>query len=145
LPPDWAQVRADGTVEAMPGAQGLGQSVRYGYDAARTPIRFAESCDPADRALAAAMAAPLDRGGDTAELDLGGSPMAPGESVVAAAAQAAAVAAAGDRDRAAAELVDADHLAQSVPSYYGAAWAALGRLVLTDDVLGGCPPVPTAP
>jgi len=37
------------------------------------------------------------------------------------------------------------HLAQSVPSYYGAAWAALGRLVLTDDVLGGCPPVPTAP
>jgi endoglucanase len=65
--------------------------------------------------------------------------------VVAAAAQAAAVAAAGDPDRAAEELVDADHLAQSVPNYYGAAWAALGRLVLTDDVLGGCPPVPTAP
>ncbi len=145
LPPDWAQVRADGTVDAMPGAQGLGQSVRYGYDAARIPIRFAESCDPADRALAGAMAAPLDRGGDTAELDLGGSPLASGESVVAAAAQAAAVAAAGDPDRAAEELVDADHLAQSVPSYYGAAWAALGRLVLTDDVLGGCPPVPTAP
>ncbi|WP_100499008.1 glycosyl hydrolase family 8 [Geodermatophilus chilensis] len=144
LPPDWAQVHADGRVEAMPGAMGRGQSVRYGYDATRTPIRFAESCDPADRALAAAVVGPLDRGGDTAELDLGGSPVAPGASVVAATGQAAAVAAAGDTVRAAEELVDADHLAQSVPSYYGAAWAALGRLVLTDDVLGGCPPAPAA-
>jgi len=142
LPPDWAQVRADGTVEAMPGAMGRGQSVRYGYDATRTPIRFAESCDPADRALAAAVVEPLDRGGDSAELDLGGSPVAPGESVVAAAGQAAAVAAAGDAGRAVEELVDADHLAQSAPSYYGAAWAALGRFMLTDDVLGGCPPLP---
>ena len=142
LPPDWAQVHADGTVEAMPGVQGRGQSVRYGYDAARTPIRFAESCDPADRALAAAVVGPLDRGGDGAELDLGGSPVTQGESVVAAAGQAAAVAAAEDTGRAVGELVDADHLAQSSPSYYGAAWAALGRLMLTDDVLGGCPPVP---
>ncbi|NEK58923.1 glycoside hydrolase [Geodermatophilus sabuli] len=144
LPPDWAQVHPDGTVEAMPGAQGRGQSVRYGYDAARTPIRFAESCDPADRALAAAVAGPLDRDGDAAELDLGGSPLGEGESVVAATGQAAAVAAAGDTARAVQELVDADHLAQSFPSYYGAAWAALGRLLLTDDVLGGCPPVPAA-
>ena len=144
LPPDWAQVHADGTVEAMPGAMGQGQSVRYGYDATRTPIRFAESCDPADRALAAAVLAPLDRGGNTAELDLGGSPVAQGESVVAATGQAAAVAAAGDTDRAVEELVDADHLAQTVPSYYGSAWAALGRLMLTDDALGGCPPVPAA-
>ncbi len=142
LPPDWAQVRADGTVEAMPGAMGRGSDVRYGYDAARTPIRFAESCDPADRALAADMLVPLDRGGDAAELDLGGSPVAQGESVVAAAGQAAAVAASGDAARAADELVDADHLAQSDPGYYGAAWAALGRYMLTDDVLGGCPPVP---
>lgn len=144
LPPDWAQVRADGTVQAMPGAQGRGKSVRYGYDATRTPIRFAESCDPADRALAAAMVEPLDRGKDTAELDLGGSPLAEGESVVAATGHAAAVAAAGDTGRAAEELVDADYLAQTAPSYYGSAWAALGRLMLTDDVLGGCPPVPPA-
>jgi endo-1,4-beta-D-glucanase Y len=142
LPPDWAQVHADGTVDAMPGAQGRGQSVRYGYDAARTPIRFAESCDPADRALAAAMVEPLDRGGDVAELDLGGAPMGQGESVVAAVGQAAAVAAAGDGARALEELVDADRLAQTSPGYYGAAWAALGRFLLTDDVLGGCPPMP---
>jgi hypothetical protein len=145
LPPDWAQVHADGTVEAMPGAQGRGVSVRYGYDAARTAIRFAESCDPADRALAAGLAGPLDRGGDAAERDLGGSPLGDGSSVVAANAQAAAVAAAGDTDHAVEELADGDHLAQSAGSYYGAAWAALGRLMLTDGVLGGCPPIPTSP
>ena len=144
LPPDWAQVHADGTVDAMPGPQGRGESVRYGYDATRTPIRFAESCDPADRALAAAMVEPLTRGGDIAELDLGGAPVAEGKSVVAATGQAAAVAAAGNTSRAVEELADADRIAQANPGYYGAAWAALGRLLLTDDVLGGCPPIPAA-
>ena len=144
LPPDWAQVHADGTVEAMPGAVGRGQSVRYGYDAARTPIRFAESCDPADQALAAALVVPLDRGGDAAELDLGGTPLAAGQSVLAATAQAAAVAASGDPARAAAELAGSDAVAGTDTSYYGTAWAALGRLMLTDDALGGCPLVPAA-
>lgn len=144
LPPDWAQVHADGRVEAMPGAQGRGQSVRYGYDAARTALRFAESCDPADRELAAALAGPLDRADDAAELDLGGSPLVEGRSALAASAHAAAVAAAGQADRAVEELVHADHLAQARPTYYGAAWAALGRLMLTGDALGGCPPVPAA-
>ena len=141
LPPDWAQVHADGRVEPMPGVQGRGQSVRYGYDAARTAIRFAESCDPADRALAARMAAPLDRGGDAAELDLGGTPMTDIRSVVAITAHAAAVAAAGDPGRGAAELADADQLQVQDPTYYGGAWAALGRLVLTEDALGGCPSI----
>jgi endoglucanase len=142
LPPDWAQVHADGTVEAMPGPQGRGQSVRYGYDAARTSIRLAESCDPADRSLAAGMAGALDRGQDGAELDLGGTRLGTATSVVTATAQAAAVAAAGDTARAVQQLADGDSLAQSVPSWYGAAWAALGHLLLTDDALGGCPPLP---
>jgi endoglucanase len=145
LPPDWAQVHADGSVDAMPGAQGRGSSVRYGYDAARTPIRYAESCDPADRELAGDMAAPLDRGGDAAELDLGGSPLGQGESVVAATGQAAAVAAAGDPARAFDELDDGNRLAEATPSYYGVAWAALGRMMLTDDALGGCPPILATP
>src|SRR3712207_4882015 len=97
LPPDWAQVHSDGTVEAMPGVQGRGQSVRYGYDATRTPIRFAESCDPTDRALATAVVGPLDRGGDSAELDLGGSPAAPGASVRAPTGHAAGGAPSGAR------------------------------------------------
>lgn len=143
LPPDWAQVRADGTVDAMPGAQGRGNDgVRYSYDATRTPVRLAESCASADRALAAQLVDVLDRSGaDTAALDLGGAALTGDESVVAAVGQAAAVAAEGDLDRARAELVDADHLQQQTPTYYGAAWNALGRLLLTDDALGGCPPV----
>ena len=143
LPPDWAQVRADGTVEAMPGAQGRGNDgVRYSYDATRTPVRLAESCASADRALAAQLVDVLDRSGaDTAALDLGGAALTGEESPVAAVGQAAAVAANGDLDRARAELVDADHLQQQTPTYYGAAWNALGRLLLTDDALGGCPPV----
>ena len=143
LPPDWAQVRADGTVEAMPGAQGRGNDgVRYSYDATRTPVRLAESCASADRALAARLVDVLDRSGaDTAALDLGGAALTGDESAVAAVGQAAAVAAEGDLDRARAELVDADHLQQQTPTYYGAAWNALGRLLLTDDALGGCPPV----
>lgn len=143
LPPDWAQVRADGTVEAMPGAQGRGNDgVRYSYDATRTPVRLAESCASADRALAAQLVDVLDRSGaDTAALDLGGAALTGDESAVAAVGQAAAVAAEGDLDRARAELVDADHLQQQTPTYYGAAWNALGRLLLTDDALGGCPPV----
>lgn len=142
LPPDWAQVHADGRVEAMPGAQGLGQNVRHGYDAARTPVRFAESCAADDRALAARTAEALDRGAGAAELDLGGAPLGEGRSVVAETGRAAALASAGDADRAVGALAAGDELARSAPGYYGLAWAALGRLMLTTDVLGGCPPLP---
>lgn len=143
LPPDWAQVRADGRVEAMPGAQGRGNNgVRYSYDATRTPIRFAESCADADRQIAAALAEPLQRNDtDTAELDLGGAPLTSDESVVAAVGEAASIAASGAGTQARTELVDADQLQQRSPTYYGAAWNALGRLLLTDDALGGCPTV----
>jgi endoglucanase len=38
-------------------------------------------------------------------------------------------------------LARADGLAQKSPTYYGVAWAALGRLMLTTHALGGCPPL----
>jgi hypothetical protein len=50
LPPDWAQLQPYGiTPAAAPG----GATPRYAYDALRVPLRFAESCAAADRALAA--------------------------------------------------------------------------------------------
>ena len=54
---------------------------------------------------------------------------------VAAAASAGAVGLSGDRDRllARAAGVDAAH-----PTYYGSAWLALGRALLTTRLLGGC-------
>lgn len=144
LPPDWAQVHGDGTVEAMPGAAGTGLSVRYGYDAARLPVRYAESCAPADTALAARLAAPL--GTDdalAAELDLGGTALDGTEDrhPMAYVARAAARAADGDTPGATDDLDRADRVAQEVPTYYGAAWAALGRALLESDALGGCAPL----
>jgi endoglucanase len=143
LPPDWAQVHSDGRIDAMPGAAGHGdEGVRYGYDAARMPIRFAESCHPVDLALAARLIPALDRSvGDPAARDLGGTPLLSEESVVAVAAKDAAPAAAGQTARAASQLLSADHLQQVKPTYYGAAWNALGRLMLSGETLGGCPPM----
>ena len=143
LPPDWAQVHPDGRIDAMPGAPGRAdEGVRYGYDATRMPIRFAESCHPADVALAARLTPALDRSvGDPAVRDLDGTPLLNEESVVAAAAKAAALAAAGQTARADSQLLSADHLQQVKPTYYGAAWNALARLILSGRTLGGCPPM----
>jgi len=143
LPPDWAQVHPDGRIDAMPGAPGRAdEGVRYGYDATRMPIRFAESCRPADVALAGRLTPALDRSmGDPAVRDLGGAPVLNEESVVAAAAKAAALAAAGQTARADSQLLSADHLQQVKPTYYGAAWNALARLILSGRTLGGCPPM----
>jgi len=60
---------------------------------------------------------------------------------VAMAGLAAAYAASGDREQSAVGLIAADNLQQQHPTYYGGAWNALGRLLLTDRTLGGCPPV----
>ncbi|WP_285036627.1 glycosyl hydrolase family 8 [Plantibacter sp. ME-Dv--P-095] len=142
LPPDWAQVHADGTVDAMPGAAGTGQSVRYGYDAARLPIRYAESCVPADQATAARLVSTLARSKELrAETDLGGSPLTSDQHPLALEARAAARAAVGNLPEAADDLRAADELAQEVPSYFGAAWAALAPMMLTTDDLDGCPPL----
>ncbi|MGY1839200.1 MULTISPECIES: glycosyl hydrolase family 8 [unclassified Modestobacter] len=140
LPSDWAEIREDGTVSPTAGPMGRGGELVYGFDAARLPVRFAESCDEEDRALAAALADPLDGAGDAARLDLGGQPLVDYDSVVAAVAQAAVAAAGGDEDAAARELADAAAIDEATDTYYGAAWNALGRLLLTDESLGGCPP-----
>jgi endoglucanase len=143
LPPDWAQIHPDGRIDAMPGAAGRAdEGVHYGYDATRMPIRFAESCHPADVALAARLTPALDRSvGDPAVRDLDGAPLLNDESVVAAAAKAAALAAAGQTARAASQMLSADHLQQGRPTYYGTAWNALARLMLSEETLGGCPPL----
>lgn len=143
LPPDWAQVHADGRVDPMPGAAGRGNDgVRYGYDATRLPLRYAESCTADDRALAARLAPALGRfGGSPAARDLGGQPLTSDSSVVAVAAEAAVAATTGEPEAADAALVRTDHLQQQGPTYYGGAWNALARLLLTDPGLGGCPPL----
>lgn len=143
LPPDWAQIHADGRVEPMPGAMGNGEDVRYSYDATRTFVRFAESCTSVDHEVAAAPAGSLEQSEVlAAALDLGGGALTEDEHPVAYAARAAARAVTGDTEGALADLAAADALQQRAPSYFGGAWAALGRMMLQTDVLGGCPLLP---
>ncbi|WP_026551285.1 glycosyl hydrolase family 8 [Arthrobacter sp. H20] len=142
LPPDWAQVTADGQVNAMPGAGGQGDEVRYSYDAARLPIRFAESCEEADRRLAARMLPALNpTNGMSAALDLGGSPLNEDQHPVAYLSRAAAAASAEQLADARWDVREAEQVARQFSTYYGAAWTSLGRLMLETKALGGCPPL----
>ena len=111
----------------------------YGYDAARVPLRLAESCAAADRRLAARAWPPLrDRDPLPAVLGLDGASRSDQSHPVGLAGAAGAAQAAGDRS-AASELLDrATELEHERPSYYGAAWTALARVMLDTDWLGRC-------
>ena len=142
LPSDWAQVNDDGTVAVIPGPTGTSGDVTYGYDAARTAIRFAESCSPADVAISARISSTLTRSTELAAvLDLGGSPKTRDKSPLAYAARAAASAAGGNVGAAQADLTRAARLSSSTPTYYGRAWTALALSMLRQRTLGGCAPL----
>lgn len=151
LPPDWVTVAApaavDSTSPASPaskagavqliGAPGGGAGVQYGLDAPRLLVRLAMSCDAADRRLAASAS-------------LAATPAQPALRTLAGQAKvswqhpltdvaAAAVQSAGNHPAAAMEsLAAADALQHATPTYYGAAWVALGRTLLTTDLLTDC-------
>lgn len=135
LPPDWARVEPFGIVPSGPPSGG---EAAYSFDAARVPVRLAESCDPADRALAARMWPMLRDHPGAARRRLDGAPLTGDEHPAALVGAAAAAQAAGDRG-AADELFDrAAELDSDEPSYYGAAWVALARAMLVDRSLGRC-------
>ncbi|MCV7301091.1 glycoside hydrolase [Mycobacterium barrassiae] len=138
LPPDWAVVDEAGHAVPMP-APG-GGPVHFGLDAARVPIRFAESCDPADREVAAGMRTVVAAPGDVPGLrNLDGTPAGDWQHPVALVAAAAADDAAGDDDAAATRLDEATALQRQYPTYFGSAWVALGRIMLATSLLGECP------
>jgi endo-1,4-beta-D-glucanase Y/sortase (surface protein transpeptidase) len=141
LPTNWATVAEDGTVAIAGSASGEGEP-GYGYDATRTPIRYAESCDPADQALAARIADALPADETLpAELDSGAGAVTGDQHPVAYAARAAAYAADGQTDAARSDFARMSETARTTPTYYGAAWNALAQAMLTDDALAGCPPL----
>jgi endoglucanase len=138
LPPDWALVQDDGRVDPTGGPNG--EPVRFGYDAARTLIRHAESCDEADRAyVTRAGAALTDDDPAVAVYDLGGGPQTSDESPLTAVSQAAVLASDGEPGPAEEALGRGSSARDRAPTYYGDAWAALGPILLQSDVLGGCP------
>jgi endoglucanase len=136
LAPDWARVEAWG-VQAT-GAPGSGDGARHGYDAVRVPLRLAESCSRADRAIAARAWPTLRTDPGRAIRPLDGSPAPEGESPAALAGSAAAAAAAGDA-RSRDDLLDrAGRLDEEHRTYYGSAVVALARVMLTTRRLGSC-------
>jgi endoglucanase len=139
LAPDWAHATPSGATPMGAPANPSGQAV-FSYDAVRIPIRLAEDCQPAVRREAARPRASLQRTLAPVR-DLGGRPLVAGEPAVFAVAAAAATAAAGDRDAAAGLLDRATQADGAHPTYYGAAWVALGRVMLTTRWLQGCPPM----
>lgn len=146
LPPDWAEVADDGSATAVPspsGGSGVESRTGFGLDAARVVVQQASSCAADDRAEVAPVAAVLVR--DPADVrgryDLHGSATVDWSHPLALVAAAAAAGADGDASRERALLTAAGALDAAHPTYYGAAWVALGAGLLTpdaDDALGTC-------
>lgn len=142
LPPNWAIIGGDSGIRASGPPGNEGQAPKYGFDAARLPLRYAESCDPRDRRLAAGVWRVLRiRGIDklSTRHDLDGERDESGVHPVGLVGAAAAAKAAGDAETSTLLLSRADELDRRSPTYYGAALVALGRLALTTDRLGDCP------
>ena len=143
LPPDWATVSSPSgvahTANAASGARGTG---RFSWDAPRALVRLASDPAPSGRRIAA-RAWRVFRGrlpaGLAVERALDGRPTGRSHHPVTLVAAAAAAQANGYRDNAALLLHDAAALQRSHSTYYGAAWTALGRLLLTTHRLDVTP------
>ena len=143
LPPDWVQLGAGGQPSASEPGGAPPSADRFGFDAVRLPIRWAASCDAADRRAVAALWPVLGRavrsGGATVDLSItdpahgGGSRSPLGLVAVASAAWAA-----GDHATALWLLDRAEAKTRADPTYYASAWVALGRVFLETRRLGTC-------
>lgn len=140
LPPDWSRLSASGQLEAAPAPGHDGQGARYGLDAARLLTRLAPCAGPWRRLAASAwpvLAGAAD-GGTAVASDLRGRAMGPSQHAAKAVAAASSAHAAGDRRAADALMARAEELDRQSPTYYGAAWVALGRLLLTSSLGEDC-------
>jgi endoglucanase len=141
LPPDWASVKGGKPVPIGTPAD-PGGTPTYGFDAARTLVRLAEDPDPAGQRIAA-QAWPAFEGRKPADIpmehDLSGKPTGGTQHPLALVAAAGAAQAAGKTADAARLLDAAEALDKQTPTYYGSAWVALGRVMLTSDLLDACP------
>jgi endoglucanase len=140
LPPDWARLEGDTPVPI--GSPSAPQTpARFGFDAVRTLVRMAEDPNPAGRRIAA-RAWPVFEGQDptrlTVEHTLSGRPIGNILHPVVLVAAAGAADAAGQTAARDGLLDEAEVLDRRAPTYYGAAWVALGRIMLTTNLLNAC-------
>jgi endo-1,4-beta-D-glucanase Y len=140
LPPDWARIE-DGKPVPIGTPGDPGSRPEFGFDAVRTLVRLAEDPDPAGRQIAA-RAWPVFAGQDPATLpvqhSLSGRPIGDILHPVVLVAAAAAAGAAGHTAAREGLLDEAEALDRRSPTYYGAAWVALGRIMLTTKLLDAC-------
>jgi endoglucanase len=143
LPPDWATVDGGGTPRATGPPRSAGAPAVYGFEAVRLPVRFAASCRAGARKIAARpwpflRDTAARQGGLSAAYYRDGRPAAPYSHPAALVGAAGAAAAAGDRSASNRLLRHAAAMDDRSPTYYGAAWVALGRVLLQTRLLGGC-------
>jgi endoglucanase len=101
-------------------------------------VWLAVDCDPANRARAAAHRPLLQEQPAASARTLTGEVLDPTAHPLGLVAAAAAADADGDPAARDALLDEAAAQDQRSPTYYGAAWVALGRALLQDDVLDPC-------
>jgi endo-1,4-beta-D-glucanase Y len=137
LPPDWA--RLEGGKFVPIGSPSNAQiPPQFGFDAVRTLVRMAEDPNPAGRQIAA-RAWPVFEGANPTTLpvehDLSGRPIGHTLHPVVLVAAAGAADAAGQPAARDGLLDAAAAQDRRFPTYYGAAWVALGRIMLTTNLL----------
>jgi endoglucanase len=146
LIPDWVDLLPNGNAEPVGGANGAGTPA-YALDAERAPVWLAASCSEADRSVAARDWTVLEHaahhGADIAYA-LSGQPDTNAVNPLGLVAAAASAQAAGHAQDASSLLSQADQQSQRFPTYYGDAWAALGRVLLTTNWISPCPAMPAA-
>jgi endoglucanase len=137
LPPDWAHLQGDTPVPIGDPSHPQSPPV-FGFDAVRTLVRFAEDPSPAGRRIAA-RSWPAFENQDPTKLpvqhNLSGKPIGDTLHPVALVSAAGAADAAGQAAARDGLLDAAESLDLRSPTYYGAAWVALGRMFLTTKLL----------
>ncbi len=140
LPPDWARLE-DGKPVPIGSPSDPQSTPEFSFDAVRTLVRMAEDPNPAGRRIAAS-AWPVFAGTDPNNLPvqhtLSGKPIGDILDAVVLVAAAGAADAAGQPGARDGLLDAAEALDRRSPTYYGAAWVALGRIMLTTRLLDAC-------
>jgi len=140
LPPDWAELTASGALRPEPAPDGTQPQTQYGPDAQRTIVWFATSCDSQAKTLAARWWPLLrpDAPGQALTLSPGGTVLNATPATLPMVASAAAAKAAGNGPAARKLLQRATAQQRTHPTYYGAAWNALGSALLSTKTLSTC-------
>ena len=143
LPPDWAQLK-DEALHPSSSPQGVASSPstqpQYGFDAQRAVLWSAVSCSAQERRDAARWYALLQNPSRARSMSLAlkGDVLNGSPHPVPLVAAAAAADAAGDDQASQSLMASAEDEYRQSPSFFGAAWIALGRLLLFTDSLTTC-------